>query len=80
LFKGAAKLLAEGRVGLIYFELIFCYIEQNLPEFPDVFGFLALSRYLLITFNSPNFQRDLICWKDVLFIHRDFYELHAGSF
>lgn len=72
-FKGARELMDENRIALIYFELIFSDMYENLPPFDQVFRYLMDKGFLLVSFYDFHFQRDLASWTDALFISREFY-------
>jgi FkbM family methyltransferase len=73
-FKGARQLMTENRIGLVYFEFIFSDMYKNLPSFDDVYCYLIDNNFSLVSFYTPNFQRELVSWTDVLFINREFYQ------
>jgi FkbM family methyltransferase len=73
-FKGAKQLMTDNRIGLVYFEFIFSDMYKNLPSFDDVYRYLIDNNFSLVSFYTPNFQRELVSWTDVLFINREFYQ------
>lgn len=71
-FKGASQLMAENRIGLIYFEFIFSEMYKDLPSFDEVFRYLSDRNFALVAFYEQNFQKELVSWTDALFVNRDF--------
>lgn len=71
-FKGATQLMAENRIGLIYFEFTFSDMYKNSPSFDEVFRFLSERNFVLVAFYKQHFQDELVSWTDALFISREF--------
>jgi len=69
-FKGASQLMDENRIALIYFEIIFSNMYENLPQFHEVLQYLEEKNFDLVTFYKSNFQNELVSWTDALFINR----------
>lgn len=78
-FKGASGLLADDRVGLIYFEFIFSSMYENLPKFHDVFQFLTERRFSLVGIYQQHRQRHCLSWADLLFVHQSLREVANDS-
>lgn len=68
-FKGASGLLADNRVGLVYFEFIFSAMYKNLPRFDEVFRFLSDNRFSLVGVYQQHRQHRCLGWADFLFVH-----------
>jgi len=82
-FKGAERLIEEGKIGLIYFEFIFSRMYEHLPVFDEVFRFLTQRGYSLVNMYDPHFQEDVLSWADLLFVNtvsykRKFEKVSAG--
>jgi FkbM family methyltransferase len=78
-FKGAAELMRQNRIGMIYFEFIFSDMYASLPRFDEVFRFLIDRRFALVSFYDFHFQNDLASWTDALFINSDFHSSRDSS-
>ncbi len=72
-FAGADRLLREGRIGLIYFEVILSDMYEGLPTLDRLFGCLREHNYRLVAFYDVYYQDHLTGWTDVLFIHSSLY-------
>jgi hypothetical protein len=71
-FKGAERTIRENRIGLIYFEIIFCDMYKNLPSFSEVYDFLTGRDFLLVSFYQFHYQEQLASWTDALFVHKSY--------
>jgi FkbM family methyltransferase len=71
-FKGAERTIRENRIGLIYFEIIFCDMYKNLPSFSEVYDFLTGRGFLLVSFYQFHYQEQLASWTDALFVHKSY--------
>lgn len=71
-FKGANRLMASNKIGMIYFEFIFSDMYKNLPPFHEVFSYLTSMNFSLVTFYDSYYQNDMISWTDALFINNEF--------
>src|SRR5258708_11370430 len=71
-FKGAERTIRANRIGLIYFEIIFSDMYKNLPSFGDVYEFLTLHGFRLVSFYEFHYQRRLASWTDALFVHESY--------
>ncbi len=72
-FKGAERLLNEGKIGLVYFELILSDMYEGLPGIDELFRFLLARNYRLVSIYDIHHQGDLVGWMDVLFVQLDLY-------
>jgi len=69
-FKGAQNMIANGNIGIIYYEAIFSSMYKDLPSFGEVFDFLAKHKYSLVTIYPISYQNNLASWTDLLFVHQ----------
>lgn len=67
--KGASRMIDNGQIGLIYMEVIFSDMYENLPQFSEIFDFLTTRGYKLVSFYDFFYQNELASWTDALFIH-----------
>jgi len=67
--KGAKRLMKEGRIALIYLEVIFSDMYKGIPPFDDLYKLLRENGFLLVGFYSPHFQKNLLSWTNALFIN-----------
>jgi FkbM family methyltransferase len=65
--RGASKMLREGRISLVYLELIFSKMYQGSPRFDEVYAFLADRGMMLVSFYDMHYQNELLSWTDALF-------------
>lgn len=77
-FKGASHLIEDNRIAIIYFEVIFSDMYENIPPFYDVFRYLCERNFSLVTFYSSRYQKNLISETDALFINRKFDRKRVG--
>jgi FkbM family methyltransferase len=77
-FTGAERLMAENRIGLIYFELTFSEKYRESPLFYDVLRYLAERNFALVSFYRLRFQNDIASWTDALLINREYYRATFG--
>jgi FkbM family methyltransferase len=67
--KGAKQLLAGNRIHLVYLELNFFKLYENLPRFDAIYGFLADNGFSLVTFYQFFYKHDRLAWTDALFVN-----------
>jgi FkbM family methyltransferase len=72
--KGAPFLLKHNRIHMIYMEIIFLDIYQDLPPFDMVFRFLNDNNFRLVSFYRFNHQNNLASWSDALFINLQYIQ------
>src|ERR1700722_3433811 len=72
-FSGARRLMAENKIGLIYFEVIFSDMYKGTRPFDEILKLLFEHGFLLVSFYTPHFQKNLLSWTDVLFINSRYY-------
>ncbi len=72
--KGADQLMNEGRIGMIYLELILSQMYEGQPSLHEIFQYLATKNFALVAFYDPHFQQELLSWTDALFISRPFHQ------
>lgn len=66
-FRGAERLMTEGCVRLVYFEVTFNDLYQGLPSLDALWRFLADRHYRLVSFYHMRYQDRLASWTDALF-------------
>jgi hypothetical protein len=67
-FQGAERMLSEGRIDLVYFEVIFSDQYRGRP-FGDACNLLLRHGYRLVSFYEMFRQNGLLSWTDALFVH-----------
>jgi FkbM family methyltransferase len=68
--RGAQRVLQEGRVGLVFCEVLFTNLYTGVPPFTRICDFLIERGFSLVSFYSFSYARTGIAdWADVLFIH-----------
>jgi FkbM family methyltransferase len=77
--KGAQRMMNENRIGLIYSEITFDEIYQNLPPFDEVFRFLREHEFVLAAFYKMEFKRQIVGWTDALFVNKRLLHSTLGS-
>jgi FkbM family methyltransferase len=70
-FRGAERLLTEGRIRLVYFEVTFNDLYQGLPSLDELWRFLSDRGYRLVSFYHTRYQDRLASWTDALFLRVD---------
>jgi FkbM family methyltransferase len=69
--KGGKHMLNERRVRLIYLEIIFSKMYENLPRLDEIYNFLADHSFDLYAFYKFYFQHNRASWTDALFIRSE---------
>ncbi len=67
--RGAENMLTHSNVGLVYLEIIFPGMYEELPSFSDIYQFLASKGFRLVSFYDFHYQNQLVSWTDALFLH-----------
>ena len=67
--KGAEELMAASRIGLVYIEIVYAAIYEDLPSLDEVYRFLADHHFSLVAFYNftPRYEGELPSWCDALF-------------
>jgi hypothetical protein len=73
-FQGARGLMESGRIGVVYFEITFSQMYENLPPFDALYRYLVDHDFALVSFYKSYYQRDRLGWTDALFIHRGYQQ------
>lgn len=68
--KGADKMISEERIGLLYFEITFAKLYENMPLLSDIFEFLESRDFHLVSFYRFFYRTQLASWTDALFVHK----------
>ena len=68
-FKGANNSIQENKIGLIYCEMIFSDMYENLPPFTKTYDYLTNNNFSLVSFYQTYYQNQLASWTDALFVH-----------
>jgi hypothetical protein len=71
--SGAKGLMAENRISMVYFEMIFSDMYKAMRPVDQVLGLLGENGFLPVSFYEPNYQGGLLSWMDALFIHGKFH-------
>jgi FkbM family methyltransferase len=70
-FRGADRLMTEGRVRLVYFEVTFRDLYHGLPPLDELWRFLSDRQYRLVSFYHTRYRDRLAAWTDALFLRVD---------
>ena len=70
--KGAENIISKNGIGLIYLEVIFSKMYENLPSFGDLYNFLTERGYKLVSIYKIDYQDNLASWSDMLFVHESY--------
>lgn len=71
-FKGAENTFKSKRVGLVYFEVNFSKIYNNMPLFTEECEFLLQHRFRLVSFYRFYYRNRQAQWSDALFVHESY--------
>jgi FkbM family methyltransferase len=71
-FKGAEGTIRAKQIGLIYFEIIFSDMYEDLPSFSQIYEYLTTRDFLLVSFYQFHYQKQLASWADALFVHKSY--------
>lgn len=70
--KGANRMLAQGAIRLVFLEVIFADLYEQLPAFDAIYRFLRERRLHLVGTYEPHHTADgRLAWCDALFVHRE---------
>lgn len=69
--KGAQRMLREGHVQMIYLEITFAKLYEQLPRPDDVYRFIVDHGFDLVSFYKFWHLNDRAGWTDALFVERD---------
>ncbi len=72
IFKGAQNSIDNNKIGMIYFEIIFSKMYENLPTVSELFDFLSNNNFHLIAFYEFFYQEKIASWTDALFVHKSY--------
>ncbi len=65
--RGAAEMLRDRKIRLIYLEVTFARMYQGSPRFDELFAYLADNGMALVSFYEKHYKNDLLAWTDALF-------------
>ena len=71
-FKGSQKMIDEGKIGMIYFEITFSDMYKGLPSLTEIYEFLTQNNFHLIAFYDFHYQKRIASWTDALFVHKSY--------
>lgn len=72
--KGAGEVLRGGRIQMVYLEIIFSAMYENLPPYDEVFQFMRNNGFKLVSIYEIKYQEGLASWSDALFLNPTFTE------
>lgn len=68
--KGAATMLDSGAIRLVFLELIFAHLYEDVPSLDAVYRFLSDRQFHLVGLYDPHHMADgRMAWCDMLFVH-----------
>ena len=73
-FRGAAQMMEQNRIGLIYSEVMFTNMYEDMPSFDQLYLYLTSRNFSLVSFYQFNFLHGIASWTDALFVNR-YYQL-----
>lgn len=71
-FKGAKDLMMKDKIGLLFFEVTFVELYENLPKLGELFTLLESNRFKLIGIYDHNYIDGKLGWCDLLFVNNKF--------
>jgi FkbM family methyltransferase len=77
--RGSERMFAEKRIKLVYLELTFAPLYENLPRFDQLYGFLTDRDFDLVGLYDLHYRNDKLGWADALFAHRQAILTHADA-
>jgi len=73
IFKGAEKMMKENKIGVLYFEVTFSEMYDDLPKLGDIYNFLNERGFSLASIYPLAYQKsNLAGWTDLLFVNENF--------
>lgn len=70
--KGAEATIANKKIKLVYCEVIFSKMYEDLPSFGDLYNYLNDRGFHLVSIYSMNYRNNLASWTDLLLIHESY--------
>lgn len=70
--QGAKELMKNNQIKLIYFEVIFSDMYENMTSFDEVFKYMIDNNFSIVTMYKPNFRNHVMSWNDALFINNEY--------
>jgi FkbM family methyltransferase len=72
-FKGADVVLRSNMIGMVFFEVNFESLYQNLPSLPELFEFLSVRGFRLVSiYDIHHHDNGVAGWGDALFIRESY--------
>lgn len=70
--KGAQSLLKDNRIQLIFVEIIFLDLYEDLPPFDEIFRLVRENSFKLVSLYKVSHHHNLAGWSDALFLNTKF--------
>jgi FkbM family methyltransferase len=68
--QGSIRMLAEGRVGVVFLEITFSEMYRGLPTLDEIYRFIIERGLPLVAFYDFHYQNNRLGWCDVMFARR----------
>ena len=76
ILKGAKSMLEENNIGLLYFEVTFIDMYEELPSLGELYDFVKNMNFELISIYPIKYKNHKAGWTDVLFMHKAYKPLN----
>jgi len=70
--RGAENMLLDGKVTLVYCEIIFSDMYKDTPSYLEIFKYLESRDFYFVSFYNFYYQRKVASYSDALFVHKTF--------
>ena len=70
--KGAEISMRENRIGLLYFEVTFIKMYEDLPSFGELYNLAINNEFELVTIYPIKYKDKMAGWTDLLFKHKNY--------
>lgn len=78
-FKGAERMMQSNKVGLIFVEVTFSDVYEQLPSFGQLYDHLISRGFRLVSFYQFYYQNQLAGWTDALLVHKSLLVDKGGN-
>jgi hypothetical protein len=63
-------MMEQNRIGLIYSEVMFTNMYEDMPSFDQLYLYLTSRNFSLVSFYQFHFLHGIASWTDALFVNR----------
>jgi len=81
-FKGAASMMEQHRIGMIFFEMTISGLYENLPPYYELLRFLDERGFVMASLYDPHYteerryKTEIVRWTNMLYIDKSYFEAY----